>query len=91
MTEHGNASTYVNHGCRCQWCTAANTERGREQRRVRFASRRIVDGVLVAPVPQHRHGIANTYTNWGCRCAPCAGAHRRASRDRYWRRVAVTR
>lgn len=29
---HGNKSTYNNHGCRCEACTAANTEHQRKRR-----------------------------------------------------------
>ena len=67
---HGLASTYRNpdYGCRCEPCTAANTERVRQERQ-RRAERLAADPSL-AP-----HGSSATYGNWGCRCESCAAAH----------------
>jgi hypothetical protein len=36
---HGDASTYGNHGCRCQPCTSAHAERSREYRNAAKARR----------------------------------------------------
>jgi hypothetical protein len=88
--EHGDANTYIKQGCRCGPCTAANTERARHDRNTRMARRRLVDGVMVAPVPPHRHGNGNTYTNWGCRCKPCTRAHNHAHSGWVQRRAAAT-
>lgn len=73
---HGSPSRY-SHGCRCDPCRAANTERGRQQRARRYTGE----------IPAHvAHGSAATYANWGCRCRPCTYANavacerRRASR-----------
>ena len=71
--DHGSASTYDNHGCRCDECRAANAARHAAARK-----RRKVDlGAGRAVVP---HGKASTYANWGCRCAACTAARRDAKR-----------
>lgn len=63
-----NASTYTNHGCRCDVCVAGMSEMNRRQRAKRFATTR--ESGLPAYV---RHG-ANAYRNWGCRCEVCTAA-----------------
>lgn len=71
---HGSASTYRNHGCRCQACTAAHTEKCAQG----VAARRGV------PIPAHvGHGKVTTYNNWSCRCDDCTAAI--ASYRRAWR------
>jgi len=63
MTVHGTTTSYRN-GCRCWRCTDANTIAVRDWR-----SQPHDPATL-------RHGEAATYDNYGCRCAPCTGAHR---------------
>jgi len=63
---HGHAARYT-QGCRCQECTAANTERCRGQQR-----RRVADP---AAADRAGHGKASTYQNYGCRCRPCTEAN----------------
>lgn len=40
----------------------------------RLARRTLVDGVLVAPIPDEQHGTATAYGYHGCRCARCRAA-----------------
>jgi len=49
----------------------SNTQR-REQRR---SDRVMVDGRLVHPGEKVPHGTETGYTEWGCQCEPCTGAH----------------
>lgn len=67
---HGLASTYRSRSakCRCEECTAANTERTRAERQRRRE-------LLEAGTADVKHGTASTYTNWLCRCGPCKAAH----------------
>ena len=65
---HGEQSGYY-AGCRCEPCTAANTDRIRKARADRHE--RMRRDPSVAP-----HGTASTYQNWGCRCADCTAAKR---------------
>jgi hypothetical protein len=71
---HG-LSGYTGHGCRCDTCQKANTDRCRRWK----AGKRPED----APV----HGVASTYRNYGCRCKPCTAAATRynAPYHRAWR------
>lgn len=65
---HGTDYGYRS-GCYCRPCTdahAASAKALRARRSVRLASGE-------ADVP---HGRWSTYTNWGCRCTPCATAAR---------------
>jgi hypothetical protein len=66
-TDHGTASTYTNHKCRCPACRAAWAEavQGARERR----HRGMLSGLLDPP-----HGTDNTYTNYMCRCNPCRAA-----------------
>ena len=73
-SSHGR-SRYVNHGCRCDICTAANTE-------VAMAGRRTRTERLAADPTLAEHGRRSTYTNWGCRCEPCTEAHSLFLRER---------
>jgi hypothetical protein len=75
MTWQHGASGYRTYGCRCEICTADNTERARKERAARYAKRVLVAGVLVAVDAHLSHGSVTTYTNWGCRCRPCGSAH----------------
>jgi hypothetical protein len=76
MPEHGSASTYSNHKCRCVPCTEAH--------RVYIAKKREEfrrHGGLSPDDP--RHGSVNAYTNYYCRCYSCRTAqadHQRAYR-----------
>lgn len=69
---HGR-TRYVAYGCRCEVCTAANTEYATAAR-----NRRIVR--LLNDPSLATHGKASTYINWGCRCDECkvAGAKHNA-------------
>lgn len=73
---HGKAGTYrnQNYACRCDDCTAANTERARRERRSR--RERLAADPTLAP-----HGDVQTYKNWGCRCEPCTAVHAEACRQ----------
>jgi hypothetical protein len=56
----------------------AATQRRLRERRGRL--RVLVDGRLVAPVPDEQHGSVSTYSNWMCRCAACSDAAREGGR-----------
>jgi hypothetical protein len=73
VTHGGTGTGYAHHGCRCDDCTDANTER---------VARRAAERRGESPPPES-HGKAATYRNWGCRCDRCsaaAAADRQASR-----------
>jgi len=76
--QHGSRSTYINYGCRCDPCTKANSAACREWAHRQMARRELIDGRLVAPLPDAQHGKQPTYTNHGCRCEPCTAANRDA-------------
>lgn len=61
--EHGNASTYTNHKCRCDACRAAHAE-----------YRRAHPGWSMKGKTPPKHGVASAYTNYGCRCELCRQA-----------------
>lgn len=63
---HGHPGRYA-QGCRCNDCTAANTERCRNQQQRRVADPTAAD--------RAGHGNASTYQNYGCRCRPCTEAN----------------
>jgi hypothetical protein len=65
---HGTATGYTHHGCRCEACTTANTERAQQQRAARYARREEAD---------FKHGLSG-YSNWGCRCQVCRQAQSKA-------------
>jgi len=66
----------------------AQAEASRHSRAKFYAARVNVDGVLVAPVPDHFHGRMSTYTARGCRCDQCKEAKRQYEAAR---REAATR
>lgn len=69
---HGSDSGYVNHGCRCDLCTAANAvtvAKGRDRR-------------AQVEVPDHVHGTPNGYSNYKCRCDLCRAAYNLSVRER---------
>lgn len=76
MTEivHGTAASYNNHACRCEDCREAIRSYHAERRKERYAKRVLVNGQLIAPLPDERHGKASTYANHGCRCRECVRA-----------------
>ena len=78
--EHGLATTYSNHGCRCPDCRAANTVYCADQRQRRRDSRVMIDGRLTA-TQASKHNAA-TYTNWCCRCEVCTAAWAKIQRER---------
>lgn len=59
------------HGCRCDLCRQGHTAEQNRQNARRRASRVLVDGRLLAPLPPDRHGRWSTYANHGCQCDPC--------------------
>lgn len=77
---HGTASSYNNHGCRCDPCRAAATAARRAWRRS-LADRPFRD------VP---HGAWSGYAHWGCHCDPCTAAGRKAAAAYRARRLART-
>lgn len=73
--DHGSASTYTNHNCRCEPCRHAWAEKVRARKAQRHAMRTEVAGRLVAAhLPDSQHGNPNTYSNCGCRCRECTDA-----------------
>lgn len=74
---HGLASTYRStvYACRCDECRAAHAERFRHERQARRER-------LTEEASALEHGTKSTYSNWGCRCAPCTEANKRAFADR---------
>jgi hypothetical protein len=60
---HGTSAGYV-AGCRCARCRRARAAYMREYRLTNTA------GIT----PQHVHGTANGYQNYGCRCDRCTEA-----------------
>lgn len=65
---HGKVSTYVNHACRCERCTAANRE----------AMKRYRDKLSSRPydASDHRHGTISGYKYLACKCERCIEAYR---------------
>jgi hypothetical protein len=79
-----NASTYSNHSCRCQACSAdwaAYIAAARARRRQQVKLEGLPDTV--------EHGVS-AYNNWGCKCPICKGAHNAARRAQRQRRLGVT-
>lgn len=72
---HGTRAGYVNWGCGCFECKAANAAYARDFRARRAAA--IAEDPTLA-----EHGTDSTYCNWGCRCQPCTRAHTEAQRQR---------
>ena len=68
-TLHGEPARYQ-AGCRCEWCTEANTARA-------VASRRKAQQRRSPPV----HGKDSSYVHHGCRCEICTKAHSKAFAD----------
>ena len=79
---HGNVSTYIHYGCRCDLCRRANTDRTLEANEYR-AVKRLLGAEL-------SHGKPSTYANHGCRCDECRKAWSEACKDYYQRRKART-
>jgi hypothetical protein len=71
IAEHGSASTYTNHRCRCVDCTAEWARKHKE-----WCHQRNRRGI-----PAHVHGSVNGYTNYRCRCARCRDANTQARRE----------
>lgn len=71
--DHGQSSTYENHGCRCAACKTAHAEKNAAAHR-----RRKADG-KAAGYDKSKHGVKQTYDD-GCRCEPCRAANAAASR-----------
>lgn len=70
---------YVN-GCRCDGCRAAATAYQVALVHKRMRARQLINGRYTATTGTH--GRASTYTNHGCRCAPCTTAIRDYNRGR---------
>lgn len=80
--QHGKATTYSNHRCRCDSCRVAWNAWVREAK-VRRAAR---------PIPEHVHGTPNGYGNYNCRCRACTTAWTEEMReDRRHRRERQTK
>lgn len=69
---HGTLNAYVNHHCRCQACTEANSA-AQVEARLRRASK---------VIPAHVHGSANGYINYKCRCPDCTAGYAESVRER---------
>lgn len=54
--------------------------RAQRNRALRLARRVLVDGRLIAPLPEDRHGLGG-YSNHGCRCETCSEANNVYSRS----------
>lgn len=67
--DHGSASTYSNHRCRCAPCRAAWAAYVAKRRAERVAG--------AGTIP---HGTVGGYGNYGCRCEACVTANRRRYR-----------
>lgn len=67
---HGTASSYNNHGCRCDPCCAAATA-------ARSAWRRSLADRPFSDVP---HGTWSGYANWGCSCERCQETGRKTAK-----------
>lgn len=65
---HGKASGYK-RGCRCDLCR----DNWNAYMRARRKTKVIPDQV--------QHGLSATYSNWGCRCEPCAVAKSNKGRE----------
>jgi hypothetical protein len=76
---HGTMNGYINHGCRCDLCRAANTEYCRVRR---------IERDLAPNDP--RHGRWTTYFNYACRCVRCKAAHNEYEHQRYLARQAAS-
>lgn len=76
LVSHGFESTYINWGCRCTPCTAANSraQADHRERRRRQGRRVLIDGRWTCVVYGVEHGHYSTYLNWSCRCVPCTDA-----------------
>ena len=72
--DHG-VTRYVDYGCRCPVCRAANADRHRELRAARATQRPETN-------PSLPHGTRSTYVNHGCRCEPCVDAQRESNQRR---------
>lgn len=48
--------------------------RAQRNKAARLARRVLIDGRLVAPLPEEKHGLRSTYVNHGCQCGPCTDA-----------------
>jgi len=57
--------------------------RAQRNRAARLARRVEVDGRLVAPLPEERHGQLGSYLNHGCRCESCTEANSNRWREYY--------
>ena len=85
---HGRYTTYINGRCRsCIECRAAHAVKMASLRKSRYAERVRENGRWVHP--RARHGTANAYNYYGCRCVPCEDANREAQQQRAQRRRGV--
>ena len=66
--DHGKATTYEYHGCRCDECRIASAARKARRRAERKRE-------LAAGLYEVVHGRRSTYTDSGCRCRSCTTAH----------------
>lgn len=60
----------------CPQCRKTHSQRAAQWRARQRQRRKLVDGRLVAlHLPPDKHGLASTYTNYGCQCPPCTTAN----------------
>jgi hypothetical protein len=71
---HGTHGGYTNHGCRCDLCTAANTEKQRAYR-WRSGRNRPMAEYRASRTRTMNHGTRTAY-KYGCRCDECREAMR---------------
>jgi hypothetical protein len=64
---HGHYLHYLRDGCRCDTC--------REGWRIHCAAQKAERLAKGLKRRDRRHGTANGYANWGCRCTRCSRAH----------------
>jgi hypothetical protein len=69
-----SASTYCNHGCRCDGCKAdhAAKQAGYKAKRIAAVERDTQGHPIGKPYSY------STYNNWRCRCVRCTGDRRKA-------------
>jgi len=72
MPEHGKASTYNHHKCRCKSCTKANSEVHSNRKKKRAWK----------SIPDHVHGTLNGYNYYQCRCDKCSESVKKYKRSK---------
>lgn len=87
LCEHGTVGRY-SAGCRCAACRKASSDLRRNMKEAHWQRRVTVDGRPVAAhLPDGKHGLASTYSHYGCRCAPCTATNSAKAREYHQRRA----